>query len=106
MPNRIPKHRHSAFVHQAHQCFYCGCPMWEDAPQEFAARRGIPLELAELARCTAEHLKAKCEDGTDARRNIVAACLYCNQKRHRTPEPLDSTRYRRFVRDNIKHGRW
>ena len=106
MPNRIRNHRQSAFLYQAHQCFYCGCPMWEDEPEKFAERHGLPLELARLARCTAEHVQAKCDDGTNARVNIVAACQHCNQTRHQTPEPLDSIQYRKFVRDNVKHSRW
>ena len=74
MTNRIPKYRHTAFKRQSGICFYCGFPMWEQQPSRFAAKHGLPLELAILAHCTAEHVKAKSEGGTDAKNNIVAAC--------------------------------
>jgi len=34
-------------------------------------------------RRTAEHLEARCEGGADSTDNIVAACRFCNGRRHR-----------------------
>src|SRR5262245_13397782 len=89
MPKRIVRHRRSALVRQSHRCYYCTCPMWDDNAEQFMARYGVSRKEADLCQCTAEHLKAKSEGGTDAASNIAAACRRCNQTRHRASAPLD-----------------
>lgn len=57
----IPILRHRACKQQGKLCFYCARPMTKP---------------------TAEHLKARHEGGPDTAKNIVAACSYCNHRRH------------------------
>jgi hypothetical protein len=56
--------------------------------------------------CTAEHLIAKSEGGTDTASNIAAACMFCNQARHKAKHPLSPEDYRNHVQRRIRRGRW
>ena len=76
MTQVIPKNRLLAFGKQEGRCFYCGAPMWLEKKREFAAKHRITKKLAKRLRCTAEHLIARQDGGTDERENIVAAYLY------------------------------
>ena len=67
-----------AFNRQGGKCFYCGLRMWLNS------QKG-----PSLLRCTAEHLKARSEGGSDGPSNIVAACWHCNHTRHKCKHPLD-----------------
>ncbi|WP_369794121.1 hypothetical protein [Asticcacaulis sp. AC460] len=44
--------------------------------------------------------------GRDCRKNIVAACRYCNEHRHHTPKPKTPEAYKTKVMSRIKAGRW
>lgn len=46
--------RTSAFHAQLGRCFYCGLPMWLEAPSEL----GLKSRKAQAFQCTAEHLLA------------------------------------------------
>ena len=94
---RSNKHRHSAYENQSGLCYYCALPMWEDAPDDFARIYKLTIADAMAFQCTAEHLKARCDGGRNSRKNIVAACLYCNQARHRSKEAPSPTDHRRNV---------
>ena len=74
--------RRRAFDQQHGFCHYCGLPMWEADESAFAARFSLSVGLTRSLRSTAEHLVARCDGGRDERSNIVAACLWCNQRRH------------------------
>ncbi|RYH63755.1 MAG: restriction endonuclease [Alcaligenaceae bacterium] len=74
--------RRRAFKQQRGFCYYCCLPMWEDDEAAFTARFGLSARLTRLLRSTAEHVVARCDGGRDARPNIVAACHWCNQRRH------------------------
>jgi len=50
---------------------------------------------------TAEHLVARCKGGTDAPDNIVAACRFCNTRRHQTKHPLTPEAYARRVQARL-----
>ena len=53
------RYRRLAWINQNQKCFYC--------------REPLTLEQA-----TADHIHPKCNGGTNARKNIVAACKGCN----------------------------
>ena len=103
---RLARLRYSAYRAQSGRCFYCGLPMWVRDPESFAAAHRITLPQARLLQCTAEHLEARQDGGKDTKRNIAAACYYCNQRRHDrkvAPAPDD---YRLFVQQRLSEGRW
>ena len=75
--------RNIAFKNQSGRCYYCGAPMWQnDTCEEFARLYGISTKKAKRLQCTAEHLIAQCDGGKHTQENIVAACLWCNRRRH------------------------
>ncbi len=84
----LVKPRSIAFTRQAGYCFYCSQPMWSENPHEFASKHKITLGQAKRFQCTGEHLQAHQDGGSSKQHNIVAACLFCNQKRHQRKEPL------------------
>lgn len=106
MPSSLSKHRHQAFLSQNHRCYYCGFEMWEIDPTQFAATHKISVEQASRFQCTAEHLVARQDGGTNIQKNIVAACKYCNHTRHRMkPAPCPDA-LRRAIAKQIKNGSW
>ena len=106
MPKTLTKNRQLASINQSHRCYYCGFPMWDDDPAPFISKYHVPPALAKRVRCTAEHLRAKCEGGSNAGPNIVAACQFCNQTRHKARTPLDPERYRQRVQQRVAQGKW
>ncbi|WP_425515938.1 HNH endonuclease [Stenotrophomonas acidaminiphila] len=81
--------------------------MWNGAHlKAFAAIASIGKRQAKERRCTAEHLQARCDGGSNSRGNIAAACWYCNQQRHRLPVPPDSKAYAEYVQREVLAGRW
>lgn len=106
MAQSITSLRQVAYRAQLGRCFYCSAPMWEDEPTEFVARYRVSRSLAFLLRCTAEHLDPKSCGGRDSIGNIVAACWFCNQTRHRAHTPLGPERYRQKVQSRVARGRW
>jgi len=97
MPNSLSKKRLAAFQRQQGLCYYCGFPMWLVPQKEVLDAR---------LQCTAEHLVARQNGGSDSSDNIVAACRFCNQTRHRTPRPLEPELYRERVSRRVHAGRW
>ena len=98
MTQRLISHRRKAAVAQCYRCYYCDLQMWEDDPAPFMARHGLSRRQAEQRRCTAEHLKPRSEGGTDASKNIVAACWFCNRTRHRAGIALSPEQYKHHIR--------
>ncbi|MBN9334231.1 HNH endonuclease signature motif containing protein [Devosia sp.] len=90
---KLNKLRDKARDNQGGKCWYCGCPM-------------LPASDNDPARCTAEHLRARCDGGKDVLENIVAACWLCNNRRHRRKLPLAPEEYRELVRNRLSSGRW
>jgi len=81
--------------------------MWNGISlRAFAAATCTTKRQARERRCTAEHLQAKCEGGTNSSENIAAACGYCNQQRHRFPIPPDPKAYFEYVQQKVLAGRW
>lgn len=103
--SRLQKARLLAFTYQNHRCYYCGFPMWLNSLKELPLPRGYKGILPRL-KCTAEHLIARQDGGGDSRDNIVAACHWCNQKRHSRYRPLDPVRYRQHVQKRVGKGAW
>ena len=106
MPTRLDRSRSAAYARQSGRCYYCEFPMWLDDPAAFCVRHNLTPKLAKLLRCTAEHLKARRDGGNDEAGNIVAACLTCNQRRHRPKLPLSPEQFREHVRARLRQGRW
>ncbi|MFC4258441.1 HNH endonuclease [Marinobacter lacisalsi] len=80
--------------------------MWIGSDHEFVVVHGISHRQARHFRCTGEHLIPHSEDGDSGSGNIVAACEFCNRRRHcrkRVPDPIT---YRKFVQKRVSVGRW
>jgi hypothetical protein len=106
MPNSMPIIRRSrllAFNAQLGKCFYCDLPMWMQSPSEVPH---IPKKHAASLQCTAEHLTPRSEKGRDTPDNIAAACLFCNQHRHRLQPPPSPEKYRALVGKQLANGGW
>lgn len=95
MPNQLLRSRQLAFDRQDGKCYYCGISMWSTGS-------GHPARL----RCTAEHLKARSEGGSNRPENVVAACAHCNQTRHKQKRPPPPDAYRAHVQRQVGRGRW
>ena len=95
MPKQLHRSRQIAFNRQCGKCYYCGISMWLDGS-------GHSPRL----QCTAEHLKARAEGGSDRPENIVAACAHCNQTRHKRKRPPEPSSYREEVRRRVRRGGW
>lgn len=106
MPTTLTKSRFKAYIQQAGLCIYCEQPIWLDDVQEFAKTYQISIKQAKVLKCTAEHLTAKQDGGTDVENNIAAACNYCNQKRHKRKKSLDSISFKNHVMKRQAQGRW
>ena len=103
---KIKRLRAVAYHDQNGRCAYCGASMWLATPSDFATQYRLSLKQARLLQCTAEHLVARCDGGLDARQNIVAACFWCNQRRHARKTPLDPVRYQAQVSALVRQRRW
>ncbi len=90
---KLSKLRDQAYIRQNGKCWFCGRSM-------------SPASDTGSSRCTAEHLRARCDGGQDVLQNIVAACWLCNSRRHRRKAPLVPEDYRKFVRNRLAEGRW
>lgn len=106
MPNSLSKLRHQASIKQGHRCYYCGQPMWEDDPANFISNYGVTKRQVRLCRCTAEHLVARQDGGRDVSQNIVAACAYCNQGRHKKKIAPSPGAMRQEVQKRLSRGQW
>ena len=106
MASSITNNRLHAAVQQRFRCYYCGLPIWIENLNGFAARYRLTTRQARQLRCTAEHLVARADSGSNRRDNIVAACFYCNNRRHRRRTPLTPAEYQAHVRRRMRQGRW
>jgi len=80
--------------------------MWISNPLEFATKHNITPAQAKRLQCTGEHLEARQDGGADTHSNIVAACLHCNQSRHRRKRAPSPDIYKKLVRGRMAQGRW
>lgn len=102
----LAKLRLAAFHRQNGRCFYCHLPMWTTDPLTFAAQYRLSAAQARRFQCTAEHLIARQDGGKDLEGNIVAACRFCNQTRHKRKSPPDAESYCALVAKRVTAGRW
>lgn len=98
--------RKSAFTQQNGKCCYCGFHMWQDSAESFAKLHGITVKQARHFQCTAEHLLARQDGGRDVRENIAAACIRCNQLRHKRKYPMAPEQYQQHVISRVHKGGW
>jgi hypothetical protein len=106
MSKMITTGRRIAFSRQSARCYYCKLPMWLGHPGSFPARYGLTPKEANFLQCTAEHLVARSDGGSDNPSNVVAACAHCNRKRHSRRKPLEPEALKRLVDRRIGQGRW
>lgn len=106
MKSNIIRHRHSSFIAQSATCYYCEFPLWEGDLDSFARARKIPASKLVLLQCTAEHLLARQDGGKNSKENIVAACLRCNQTRHKLRPAPSPDSYRTLVQKLVRKERW
>src|SRR3546814_19295206 len=102
---RLKKIRNRKAASQSWSCYYCEQPIWKDNPVAFAAKHNITIRQARLLQTTAEHLVPRGEGGLDSDTNIVAACFYCNIRRHKCRTVLSPATYAIKVRDPLRSGR-
>ena len=98
--------RSKAYLQQRRRCFYCHFSMWDSDPKRFCATYRLSIGAAMRYQCTAEHLIARQDGGGNDSANIVAACRFCNQTRHRKRVPPAPRDYRALVRKRVGKGRW
>ncbi|MCY1372197.1 hypothetical protein D9M69_593860 [compost metagenome] len=108
MPTRksLKNPRAQAFEAQGGRCYYCHLPMWQANPEHFAARHGLTLRQTQALRCTGEHPVAHKDGGGAGDGNIVAACRFCNQARHRRQCYLSPDQFKALVRKRLARGAW
>lgn len=104
--DKLVRNRSEAFFQQQGRCYYCGALMWANDCAQFALTFGISPRAAKWLQCTAEHLHSRRDGGTDARNNIVAACLLCNRRRHNRKGSLSPAEYLAHVRARLWRGTW
>lgn len=98
--------RKLSFTYQNGHCYYCNQPMWNSNPKEFSIKHNITIKQAKQLKCTGEHLLPHSLEGPATKKNIVAACHYCNQKRHRRENELSPTTYKSLVSRRLAKKRW
>ena len=103
----VSRLRFKAFHRQAGRCYYCGVQMWLGDVADFAVRHRLSRGVARWLQCTAEHLKPRSDGGRDSAQNIVAACSYCNLRRHkgRADAPTPDA-YRHLIQLRLSRRRW
>lgn len=101
--------RQSALERQGGLCFYCQFPLWEAKETDLASFAGLYNFTTRQARrflSTAEHLLPRSDGGPDSSSNIVAACVYCNSKRHQRRRVPSPDAYCVLVRRRVERGKW
>ncbi|WP_368046095.1 HNH endonuclease [Rhizobium sp. CBN3] len=93
MSKHLQKLRTDASLRQKGRCWYCGCKM-------------TTTGATSILRCTAEHLVPRSTGGGDDVANVVAACWFCNQTRHRQRYAPSPEKYRQHVHRRLAKGKW
>lgn len=113
-PNvRLRRAREAAYKSQSGRCFYCrlpmlrwGCPQARKIKENFCDRHGLTYAQAKRLRLSAEHLVRRQDGGGHSRENIVAACVYCNQSRHRAGADPTPKEFKSHVREQMMVDEW
>jgi 5-methylcytosine-specific restriction endonuclease McrA len=74
--------------------------------RERSTALGISKRQARLLQCTAEHLQPLKSGGATNAANIVAACWYCNSRRHRRKDDLSPEEFKCWVLRRLQKKRW
>lgn len=98
--------RRTKMLAQGGRCYYCDLPMWDPEMDPAVPEICQAPPLRKYLRCTAEHLHPRSDGGADAPTNIVAACWYCNTRRHHRKEPPSPDAHRARVRERMANGKW
>ena len=98
--------RRKKMLAQGGRCYYCALPMWDQALDDCLPASCRSSRRPKILRCTAEHLLPRSEGGANSAKNIVAACLYCNNARHRRKRPPSPEAHRAHVQQRMAAGRW
>ena len=106
MSKSLSKLRARAYSAQGYRCFYCRCYMWLGSADVFRTRFRLGSGQVVGLQCTAEHLVARQDGGTDSLENVVAACQSCNWRRHARPKAMPVDKYRAHVARQVRQGRW
>ncbi len=101
MSNRLNHLRRQAFERQAGRCYYCRLPIWTKDPEAFALSQAISLKSAKQLQCIPRQ-----NGGTDAKANIVAACAYCNRRRHSRKIARLPEKHKAHVKARMAKKRW
>lgn len=106
MCRQLQRARERAYISQQGRCYYCGFSMWLHVPEELSEPYNVSADAARPLQCTAEHLVARSDGGGHDEANIVAACIHCNQARHRLSPPPRADAHKRGVRLQVRNGSW
>lgn len=98
--------RRTKMLAQEGRCYYCGLPMWDPALKDAAPAICLTPAMQKYLLCTAEHLHPRSEGGTNSASNIVAACWYCNTRRHHWKAAPAPDAYRAHVQKRMAKGKW
>lgn len=105
----MPTLKHSrslAFNRQGGRCYCCGLPLWLKNPAPLTSKYCLGTKQTKYLQCTAEHLQARCEGGTNESHNIAAACGKCNRTRHKMKVPPTPEKMRQLVKKRVAKGTW
>jgi len=91
---------------QEGRCYYCGLPMWDPGLKDAAPAICVTPAMQKYLLCTAEHLHSRSEGGANSASNIVAACWYCNTRRHHRKAPPSPAEHRARVQQRMAKGKW
>lgn len=80
--------------------------MWNIEPSEILSKFIVSANNLKHFKCTGEHLIAHCEGGPANQSNIVAACWFCNSKRHQRKIAIGLKQYKNHVLKRLKKGKW
>ncbi|NQY26515.1 MAG: HNH endonuclease [Piscirickettsiaceae bacterium] len=100
------KPRTIAFNHQGGCCFYCDQPMWQSKFLNYSKKYNLTSKQAKKMQATGEHLIPHQDGGSSKQSNIVAACKFCNQQRHKRNVALSPKLFKAFINRRMKQGRW
>ncbi len=98
--------RRTMMLAQEGRCYYCDLPMWDPELNPAVPEICQAPAMQKYLRCTAEHLRPRSEGGADAPGNIVAACWYCNTRRHHRKVPPSPDAHRAHVQERMAKGKW
>ena len=101
------RNREHAYEAQGGRCYYCRCSVWRGEEfNAFCKRYSLTPRQALKLQCTAEHVTARCDGGSDAAENIVAACWRCNISRHRRKKPYQPNAFVAYVGRRVASCKW